>query len=354
LLCVLLVVQTGPLDPHPEPLGVFDRRFIPLMFMDGEHYVEIALRGYRAHGREHLWAFFPLFPHAARGLGWLTGSVPLAGLALSQAAHVLSLFYLRGIVRQQGGDEAAARRAIVLCLLYPTANYWQYFYTESLYFLLVTMCFFHALRGSWLPAGIVGALAATARPPGLMLLPALAFGIWHRAGYAFRLERKHLWLLLVLAGAAVPYVVAWDVARDPMAVLRAQTYWGRSSTFPLLTLAQAAQDVRLVPFDPSSGTALQRELDILAALLMFYVVARSLTMTDASLSAFAFLCVLVPLSSGLVESLLRFSMTVPTVYVVLSRVLDRRPRFYVALGLAAVILVISTETVSSGGPFNID
>jgi hypothetical protein len=353
LFCLWLSAHAGLVERHPEPLGAFDRALSPFLFMDGEHYVEIAMRGYRAQGREHLWAFFPLYPYASRWLGALVGSVPLAGVLVSHVTHLASLFYLRGIARMHG-DEAFARRAVVFCLLYPTAHFWQLFYTESLFFALTTACFYYALRRAWAGAGIAGMLAATARSPGLLLLPSLLAGILHRRRCKLRFEREHAWLLLVGAGAAVPFLVAWRVAHDPMLIVRAQSYWSRSTTFPLLSLAQAVQDVRVSPVDWSSGAALQRELDVLAVVFCFWVVARSLRLADASLAVFALLCVLMPLSSGLVASILRYSMTVPTVYLVLAHDLRERRRAYPVIALSTAVMVVGAETICTGAPINLD
>jgi hypothetical protein len=353
LFAIFLVVRAGLVERHPEPLGDFDRHFSPFMFMDGEHYIEIARRGYQAHGREHLWAFFPLYPVAARWLGALVGSVPLAGVVISHASHLVSLFYLRGLARMHG-DEAFARRAVVSCLLFPMAHFWQLFYTESLFFALTIACFYYALRGSWLAAGVCGALAAAARSPGLLLIPSLLFGLLHKQGYRPRFERRHAWLLLVALGGAVPFFLAWRIAHDPLLVVHAQSYWSRKTTFPFLSLAQAVQDIRATPIDWSSGAALQRELDVLAVFLMFYVTARAARFTDASLCVFALLSVLMPLSSGLVASILRYSMCVPTVYLVLAKDLERRRAFYPALALSCAVLVVSVESIVSGAPLNLD
>jgi hypothetical protein len=353
LFCIGVVVHAGLVERHPEPMGGFDRAFSPFMFMDGEHYVEIAMRGYRSHGREHLWAFYPLFPFSARALGMLVGSIPLAGVLLSHAAHLASLFYLRGLARMHG-DEAFARRAVVFCLLSPMAHFWQFFYTESLFFALTTAAFYYALRGAWRWAAIAGALAATARSPGLLILPALLVGILHRQGYRPRFERKHAWLTLLVVGSAVPFALAWWVGGSPQLIVRAQSYWSRSATFPLLTIAQAAQDARLTPLDFTNGAALQRDLDLLAIVGMAWVIARSLRFTDASLAVFALLGLLMPLGSGLVASILRYSMTIPTLYLVLAKDLAPRRLAYPALAVSMVILVVSVQTMSSGANICID
>src|SRR5262249_43911973 len=161
----------------------------------------------------------------------------------------------------------------------PMAHFWQFFYTESLFFALTTACFYYALRSSWLAAGILGGLAAAARSPGLLLVPSLLIGILHRQGYKLRFEKEHACLLLVGLGGAVPFFLAWKIAHDPLLVVHAQSYWSRSTTFPFVSLAQAVQDIRATPIDWSSGAALQRELDVVAVFLAFYVTARAVRFT---------------------------------------------------------------------------
>ena len=63
-------------------------------------------------------------------------------------------------------------------LVYPFSFFFHSIYAESLFFLLATLALDASARGQRLAAGLWGGLAATTRPMGVLLAPALAWGLW--------------------------------------------------------------------------------------------------------------------------------------------------------------------------------
>src|SRR5262249_53967267 len=95
----------------------------------------------------------------------------------------------------------AAERATLWLLVFPFSFFFHSIYAEPLFFLLVTLAFLAARRARWPLAGLLGGLAATTRPMGVLLFPAFAWELWRarRAGRPLR-ATDVAGLLLVPAG----------------------------------------------------------------------------------------------------------------------------------------------------------
>ena len=91
-------------------------------------------------------------------------------------------------------------------------------YAESLFFLLATLSLDASARGQRLAAGFWGGLAATTRPMGVLLTPALAWGLWRDWRAGLRLgPRDVAAVLLPLAGLGAYGAYLWAAFGDPLA-----------------------------------------------------------------------------------------------------------------------------------------
>jgi len=138
-----------------------------LLARDGQYYLAIASEGYRS---PKSWAFFPLYPLAARALGPLLGGAPRAGLAIAFVASLACCAMLHRMAAEWAG-EAAAARAVALFLAFPTHFFFSAFYTEALFFALVALAMTSSARHRWALAAVGGALAAATRSSGILLVP---------------------------------------------------------------------------------------------------------------------------------------------------------------------------------------
>jgi hypothetical protein len=141
-------------------------------------------------------AFFPLFPLLVKALlalvptAWLTPATqPLAfvvaGLVVANGMLLASLLLLQKLVLAMGGNVATALRAVWLLLLTPFGFFFSCAYSESTFLCLALACLRMAQRVRWGWAGVFGALAALARPPGiLILLPCLLMWFQHQRALA--------------------------------------------------------------------------------------------------------------------------------------------------------------------------
>jgi hypothetical protein len=167
-----------------------------LQRQDTQWFLRLATDGYAAG--DNSAAFFPAFPVAVRVVAALPGVGPLgAGLLVASAAAYGALLVLHGLTRLELGPEAA-RRAVLFTALFPTAFFLYAPYTESLFLLASVSTFWFARRERWAWAATAGALAATTRSVGILLILAL----WVEAIAQHRRDGRPL-LPRVVAAAAV-------------------------------------------------------------------------------------------------------------------------------------------------------
>src|SRR2546428_6053929 len=96
------------------------------------------------------------------------------------------------------GHERAAFRAAAFFTVFPTAYFLLVGYTEAVFCALAFGSVLAARRRRWLPAGMLGGLAAAARLTGLALLPFLLIAL-----YAGRRGVPSGWRALAPAPAVV-------------------------------------------------------------------------------------------------------------------------------------------------------
>lgn len=166
---------------------------------DGEHYLSIAIFGYKYLEQ----AFFPVYPmlisffsrpNVSDLLLSLINST-VAGILISNVSFLLSLIILWELIRIDFSKKIALF-TIVLLLVFPTSFYFGAVYNESLFLLLSVLSFYFARKGNWLTAGIFGMISSATRIFGILLLPALLIEAWQQKTNL----GKYVWIFLIPLG----------------------------------------------------------------------------------------------------------------------------------------------------------
>jgi hypothetical protein len=205
---------------------------------DARWFLQIADHGYEEVPQAA--AFFPLYPAAAHGLAWLTGSTLVAGVLISLAAGGVAAWALAEIARPLLG-ERGARDAVLYLALYPVGFVFTALYSDGLFLALAAAAFLAALRARSLAAGVLAGLATGTRLLGLALLPALAVLLWRGRN---RDSLVRLAPLVLIPAAVGLYALYLDsTVGDPWAFTHAQADWDRdvSPVGPLAGLWDAVQ-----------------------------------------------------------------------------------------------------------------
>ena len=226
--------NAGLYDPAglTRPFGeVGDALVAPAARWDAMWFLAIAEDGYEGQRA----AFFPLYPLLVRMLAPVAVGPVVAGIAVSLACLFGALVLLHRLVALDFGREAAAL-TVLLVALFPGALWFSAVYSEALFLLLSAGAVYAARTGRWAWAGVAGALAASTRSAGLVLLVPLAL-LWWSHG---RRPRDAAWLALVPLGLVAFSVLLALSGEDAWGPLRAQEAWMRSFAGPFAGVVHGA------------------------------------------------------------------------------------------------------------------
>ena len=137
---------------------------------DATRYLDIAQNGYVTEGENKInLVFYPLYPLLTRAVSFLTGSLPAAGLAVSQACYCVASILLYELILLDG-DEKSAFGGTLLMALYPFSNFVMGVFSEGLFLMLTIGALLALRKGRMIAAGILGFLAALCRTQGMLLI----------------------------------------------------------------------------------------------------------------------------------------------------------------------------------------
>ena len=185
----------------------------PLFAWDYNWYHLVSYGGYPDGQGGRQYAFFPLWPELIR---W-SGSIPdvVAAGALAWAASAAAFF---GVA--EGAPRARLRTALALAC-WPGSFVLALAYPDGLALAAAAWAAVLALRGRLLAAGLVGVIAALARPNGVLIALPLA---WLARGKG---PRAWLGAAAPVAAAAAVEAYFWSHSGNPRVFLDAQRQWGR-------------------------------------------------------------------------------------------------------------------------------
>ncbi len=232
------------------PLGYTDRflgggpnnyKLAPGFFswanFDGEHYLSIAIFGYKSLQQ----AFFPLYPLLISFFGKpfsadLMSSIVnyiLVGILISNISFYFALLALWKLLMIDFSKKLALL-TIFLIIIFPTSFYFSAVYNESLFLLLTVLAFVFARKGNWFLASSFGMLASSTRVFGILLLPTFIIE-------AFLQKKKSLgllWLFLIPLGLGAYMYYQYLAFGDPFAFYNLQELVGEQRQSGLVILPQ--------------------------------------------------------------------------------------------------------------------
>ncbi|MCS0604820.1 hypothetical protein NX794_26915 [Streptomyces sp. LP11] len=208
---------------------------------DSRWYLHIADRGYG-----HLiyitpdgavqtdWAFFPLYPALIRALTTVSPLTPgQAGMVLAGAAALAAACGAYAVGHHLYG-RGVATALVALWAVLPHAVELTIAYTESLFAALAAWSLYGVLKGRWLWAGSLAALAGLVRPSGFAVAVAVALAAVHEVLRRRGRVPARLWAGAVLAPLGWLGYVLWVGTRtgDPLGgYLEVQSAWGSRFDF---------------------------------------------------------------------------------------------------------------------------
>ncbi len=232
--CALFVYVGHLSRPFLKPVpggwtGVENWWLNPWTTYDSFWYISIAQGGYQ----EVSTPFFPLYPLLLRLGGSDPVGMALVGVLLSNLCFLFSLAILYRLTERDYGP-VTARLAVWVLAFFPTTAFFSAVYTESLFLLLVLLCFEMAHSGRWWRAGLAGLLAALTRNPGLLLSLALLMEYLQQRpkGVGRWSPGALLPLALPAAGFLAVQSFFWVRFGEAGVGIASQTYYGRFFDWP--------------------------------------------------------------------------------------------------------------------------
>lgn len=313
-----------------------------LIRWDSEHYIHTAENGYSPSNLKAT-AFFPLYSILIRAAAKITGNIWTSGLWVSNLSYLIALFYLYSLTKKEF-DEEVARRTVFYISAAPTAFFFSVVYNESVYLLLIVMCFYYARESKWILAAIAGSLATATRLQGvyagiIILLEAL----WIQG---FRFFPKpwgfKKWFLLIkqdiliipkawkgmtaaifsLSGL-VAYMIHLDSKiGDPLAFMHITlNYWGKgfsSDWLPRLLHFTFQTHEEVGNLFSGEISNFQYLIDPIVTIIVLPIIVIILFKFRPSYGFFALLSFLVPLMSGQTVSMPRYVVPIIPIYFLLA------------------------------------
>jgi hypothetical protein len=225
--------------------------------------------------------------------------------------------------------------------VFPTTYVCSMVYPESLVLASFALGGLFAVRRRWLGCAACAAVAALARPEGVLLVvPIGACLVASRRSLSSDQRGRALAALLAGPAAAVsfPLYLGWAL-HDPLAWTKAQRAWGRSfrPDGPVHAVANLAREAGNRPW-------MFRDAAFCVLTIVLLAAAWRAGAPRAWILLGALLVVL-PLGSGSFESLARFALPALPAYWGLAWLTRWRPARLAAMAVCAALLVAATVTL---------
>ena len=326
-----------------HPLSIVMRQFCR---WDSPHYLDIAENWYVNVGEQRLFiVFFPLYPLLIRLTTFDYRFINLSALLISNISSLIAMVYLFKLVELDFGEDVA-KSSVLYLSVYPTAYFLCAIYTEGLFLALVTACFYHARRGRWISAGLLGMLASLTRINGLILLPALAVEYLSQKEWSLRrLDATFFCSWLPLAGFLIYLTINYIVTGDFFTFIEVQrTHWHQSID-PLSGLKEALSWAINSPF-PENITVGYAQ--IVFAVLGLSGVIGSFLHLRASYSVYMLLTWMMSVSTSFWLSIPRFTLVMFPLFILLGLTGHRKNFNYIAIPISSSSLAFFTILFTLG------
>jgi hypothetical protein len=305
---------------------------------DTAQYLSIAQTGYRyVPGDQTNIAFFPLYPVLIRAGGGITGLMSLEwvaviGIIISNLSLVTALALLIALIRIDFND-TIAKRAAWYYLIFPTTIFLSSVYAESLCLMLTVGAVYCAYKKRWWGACLLGALATLARPNGFFVEIPLV--VLYMMDTKFSVRKIHWnalgFLLIPLTLGGYFYYLKIKFG-DYFAFLHALTFYNQKLMLPFQTF----QNVFSAPL--GMHTYQHSILELSSVTLMGICVLIACRYLRAPLLTYTIILYVGLLSTGTLDSNMRYWLPLFPLFIVLSILGGKYPWFDRIFTFAAIAL----------------
>ena len=253
---------------------------------DGPHYLAIATNGYT--NQALLTAFFPLYPLLIHLVIFVLYSPLISALVISWLSLIGAVYFYIKIIKQLiSRDRLDIVMGVLLFLFFPTGVFLVATYTESLFALASLGALYFALKGRYLSAGAMTALATATHPNGVFVIALVALLLWE--------AKQKLWHIVAASALGTLGIISyatylWLTKGRPLAFIHAQKSNHWLNGHYLTTLMNSVTVIDLIIY-------------LLAIAATFYWWKRR-----KSFAIYSFIYVLLPLIGGNFAGFSRYTL----------------------------------------------
>lgn len=290
---------------------------------DGGWYLPIVTDGYGItypghSGTYFAFSFFPLYPLVTRIVNYIIRNPVLSGLIVSNACFLVSLIILNKFVTEEFGRSIASK-TILYISIFPTAFFFNSFYSESIYLLFLILGFYYAKRGNWLYSGIFGFFCSLTRLSGLSLFFPV-FYLYAKQYYrsANFISKNLFYICLIPLGLVTYMLYQYLTIGNPLQFVDTSKNWGHYISLPYVSIKNAVGLV-LIGTKPVQ-TKVYWSLELLFTIFIIFMLIMAFKHLEFSYSVLMLTQILFPLSSSSLEGMKRFILVIFPIYIILAKI----------------------------------
>ncbi|AIQ14743.1 hypothetical protein [Paenibacillus durus] len=305
---------------------------------DGGWYRIIAEHGYDIDhtynpyfGYQTTYAFYPLYPKLMKYLNFIFHDYIISGIFISTISSIVACVYLYKLSTYYF-DQKKSMEVIKYVVFFPASFMLSCVLTESLYLVLVLMCFYYSKKNKWLLVGICGFFLALTRNIGVFIIIPLFIEYLMCKKFKF-LEIKYniLFLLFIPCGFVLWGMYLYYLTGDFLMFKNIQVAWERVDSDPISVLYQVF-----------SRGQFQERFWALFTIFAISIQLLSIKKMPIPYSVFTAYSILIPLSTSVI-SMIRFTLVIFPLYFALVNILKNNFAktlvVYVMLVLQGLLMV---------------
>ena len=345
---------------YPEMLERWDLPFFVERFagFDGLHYIKIALEGYERNAT----AFLPVFPLLMRFGTLLSGFSPIiVGMSISITALFITLMLLPRYLKLLDFDSQQIYWTLLFFLFFPTSFFLQGVYTEGVFIVLLVATLYASKKKNYVLTALFGYFMGLTRITGFFLASLLFLEIIEQVKFTRDIPR---YIQSIIKSLSVPKVLAtiapllgfgtfmaylWLTTGDPLRLAHSQVDFNQnrstSFVFPLQVVWRYLKIFYTADWNFQYFIAtVEFVLTSMVVLILSYdawqIYKKRYThlFTRAGLTIFAWMSILLPISTGTLLSMPRFILPLLTVFIVLAEL----PKKWVKASILIFLLILHT------------
>jgi len=315
---------------------------------DGAHYLLIAANGYTDNA-----GFFPLYPLF---IFFLTSIISpsaaiypfhpiqyLAVLFVSNLIFLLTLLMLYKLVSLDYQDSFPLL-VIIFILIFPTSFFFASIYSESLFLLLSLLSFYFARTNKWFLASLCGGLLTATRLVGIAIIPALIYEFVKKEQSLFKL--KSLYLFLSLSGILSYMLFNFLKWGDALYFIHAQGgFHNERSVDSIVFIPQTVFRYIniLTTISPSIFewwiAFLEISVFFFVSIMLFVAWKKKIRI---SYILFAFICLVIPASTGTFTGLPRYALVLFPIFIALAMIKNKLFKIvYSIVGFSLLMILLA-------------